>query len=337
MGGGVAPAEWRVQRTPNGVLSLPGQSSGPVSARQSPGGVLSGGIPPDIMRGGAGVGPPGGPGRRRDSGGGMQWLPIGGMPARRGDGPGGNGAAGTVPGITAPGMVPPSMVPPDIAPPIGGTILGGTVYGGTVWCRRWAARYGAAYWRHGIRRHGEWCRPVGRHGVPPGDCPAAEAGGRGRALRGPAGTPGGVLVPGRWGVLFPAGRNGACYGRHGMWCPAKAGHGFGKGKRTEDGWRMGTGRECREGRLARGIGAGVQLVPGYGWREGLARGYGMQVNGERLVWKKYDWYRKIRPGNGGRKRNQRVLGQEIQGMQGVGAAWELGHKKNQKKSRKASK
>ena len=91
-GGGVAPAEWRVQRTPNGALSMPGQSAGPVSARQPPGGALSGGISPDIMRGGAGAGPPGGPGRRRDSGGGMQWLPIGGMPARRGDGPGGNGA-----------------------------------------------------------------------------------------------------------------------------------------------------------------------------------------------------------------------------------------------------
>ena len=91
-GGGVAPAEWRAQRTPNGVLSLPGLVAGPASARQPPGGVLSGGIPPDIMRGGAGAGPPGGPGRRRDSGGGMQWLPIGGMPARRGDGPGGYGA-----------------------------------------------------------------------------------------------------------------------------------------------------------------------------------------------------------------------------------------------------
>ena len=92
MGGGVAPAEWRVQRTPNGALSMPSQSAGPVPARQPPGGALSGGIPPDIMRGGAGAGPPGGPGRRRDSGGGMQWLPIGGMPARRGDGPGGHGA-----------------------------------------------------------------------------------------------------------------------------------------------------------------------------------------------------------------------------------------------------
>ena len=57
-GGGVAPAEWRVQRTPIGALSLPGLVAGPVSARQSPGGALSGGIPPDIMRGGAGAGPP---------------------------------------------------------------------------------------------------------------------------------------------------------------------------------------------------------------------------------------------------------------------------------------
>ena len=52
-GGGVAPAEWRVQRTPNGVLSLPGLLVGLVSAWQLPGGVLSGGIPPDVMRGGA--------------------------------------------------------------------------------------------------------------------------------------------------------------------------------------------------------------------------------------------------------------------------------------------
>ena len=53
MGGrGVAPAEWRVQRTPNGVLSLPGLVAGPVSARQSPGGAPSDGIPPDVMRGG---------------------------------------------------------------------------------------------------------------------------------------------------------------------------------------------------------------------------------------------------------------------------------------------
>ena len=52
-GGGVAPAEWRVQRTPNGVLSLPGLVAGPVSAWQLPGGALSGGVPPDIMRGGA--------------------------------------------------------------------------------------------------------------------------------------------------------------------------------------------------------------------------------------------------------------------------------------------
>ena len=36
-----------------GALSLPGQSAGPVSARQLPGGALSGGVPPDVMRGGA--------------------------------------------------------------------------------------------------------------------------------------------------------------------------------------------------------------------------------------------------------------------------------------------
>ena len=91
------------------------------------------------------MGRTGGPGRRRDSGGGMQWLPIGGMPARRGDGPGGNGAAGMAPGITAPGTVPPSMVPPDIVPPIGGTILGGTVSGGTVSAGAVPARH-----RHGF-------------------------------------------------------------------------------------------------------------------------------------------------------------------------------------------
>ena len=118
-GGGVAPAEWRVQRTPNGALSLPGQSAGPVPARQPPGGALSGGIPPDVMRGGADAGPPGEPGRRRDSGGGMQWLPIGGMPARRGDGPGGYGACwdGAADGRH------------DFVPPMAG-------------------RNGAAYWQH---------------------------------------------------------------------------------------------------------------------------------------------------------------------------------------------
>ena len=89
---------------------MPGQSAGPASARQSPGGALSGGVPPDIMRGGAGAGPPGGSGRRRDSGGGMQRLPIGGMPARRGDRPG--------------GMMPAGMVPP---------------MDGTISCRRWLA------------------------------------------------------------------------------------------------------------------------------------------------------------------------------------------------------
>ena len=121
------------------------------------------------------MGRTGGPGRRRDSGGGMQWLPIGGMPARRGDGPGGNGAAGTVPGITAPGTVPPSMVPPDIVPPIGGTILGGTVLGGTVSAGAVPARHrhgfaparhGAADRRHGIAgRAGGGAAADGRHGI----------------------------------------------------------------------------------------------------------------------------------------------------------------------------
>ena len=50
-----------------------------------------------------------------------------------------------------------------MVPPIGGTVPGGTVY------------------RRRIRRR-EWRRPVGRHGVPPGDCPAAEAGGCGAHL-----------------------------------------------------------------------------------------------------------------------------------------------------------
>ena len=34
------------------ALSMPGQSAGPVSARQPPGGAPSGGVPPDVMRGG---------------------------------------------------------------------------------------------------------------------------------------------------------------------------------------------------------------------------------------------------------------------------------------------
>ena len=50
---------------PEGALSMPGQSAGPAPARQPPGGALSGGVPPDIMRGGAGAGPPGkGPAER---------------------------------------------------------------------------------------------------------------------------------------------------------------------------------------------------------------------------------------------------------------------------------
>ena len=54
----------------------------------------------------------------------------------------------------------------------------------------------------------------------PGDRPARRRGG-GVAWQGLAGalrrTPGGVLFPGRWGVLFPAG-SGAAYRRHGVWC-----------------------------------------------------------------------------------------------------------------------
>ena len=179
-GGGVAPAEWRVQRTPNGVLSLPGQSAGPVPARQSPGGAPSGGIPPDIMRGGAGAGPPGGPGRRRDSGGGMS--------ARRGDGPGGMVPAGTVPRTVQPDAV----------------ALWGN---GSEWRCLWAARYGASCRRHGM------VPPIGGTALPGGRGAGAAGDGRRERRRlsaAPAGTA--PLV----GGAARAG-NGTAYGLHGIW------------------------------------------------------------------------------------------------------------------------
>ena len=221
-GGGVAPAEWRVQRTPNGVLSLPGLLAGLVSARQSPGGALSGGIPPDVMRGGAGAGPPGGPGRSEIPAAACNGCRSAACLHAGAMAPAETVPAGTVPGITAPGMVPPSMVPPDIVPPIGGTILGGTVLGVTgcgagygrhgVWCRLWPARFRAADGRHGSGGPLS-ARPIGRaaggmnrrsdraggrlsagncrRGRAAGAIAPAEGGGRGRALSGPCkGRPG---------------------------------------------------------------------------------------------------------------------------------------------------
>ena len=222
-GGGVAPAEWRVQRTPNGVLSLPGLLAGLVSARQSPGGALSGGIPPDVMRGGAGAGPPGGPGRSEIPAAACNGCRSAACLHAGAMAPAETVPAGTVPGITAPGMVPPSMVPPDIVPPIGGTILGGTVLGVTgcgagygrhgVWCRLWPARFRAADGRHGSGGPLS-ARPIGRAAggmnrrsdraggrLSAGNCrrgraagaiaPAEGGGGRGRALSGPCkGRPG---------------------------------------------------------------------------------------------------------------------------------------------------
>ena len=182
-GGGVAPAEWRVQRTPNGVLSLPGLLVGLVSAWQSPGGALSGGIPPGIMRGGAGAGPPGGPGRRRDSG--------GGMPARRGDGPGGYGACWNGAADGRHDFVPPMAGRSGAAywqhsrvglrsQACGGACGCGACYGkhGVApagWCSLiWCRRNGAAYGLHGIRRHGSWLHGTGT--VPAGRSDPAAAG-----------------------------------------------------------------------------------------------------------------------------------------------------------------
>ena len=105
-GGGVAPAEWRVQRTPNGALSLPGLVAGPVPARQLPGGALSGGIPPDIMRGGAGACvPPGLWAGRADPA--AAGIPAAACLHAGAMAPAETVPAGTVPGIMAPGMVPP--------------------------------------------------------------------------------------------------------------------------------------------------------------------------------------------------------------------------------------
>ena len=73
IGGTVSPGDGkardgRVRRGLAGMLGRPlrpGLVAGPVSARQPPGGAPSGGVPPDIMRGGAGAGPPGkGPAER---------------------------------------------------------------------------------------------------------------------------------------------------------------------------------------------------------------------------------------------------------------------------------
>ena len=150
---------------------MPGLLAGLVSARQSPGGALSGGIPPDVMRGGAGAGPPGGPGRSEIPAAACNGCRSAACLHAGAMAPAETVPAGTVPGITAPGMVPPSMVPPDIVPPIGGTILGGTVLGVTgcgagygrhgVWCRLWPARFRAADGRHGSGGPLS-ARPIGR-------------------------------------------------------------------------------------------------------------------------------------------------------------------------------
>ena len=145
--------------------------------------------------------------------------------------------------------------------------VAGTVCGAGEWCRLRAARYvagtvpGRRWAARGVvppiggtvpgalcppgqsaGRRGEWYRRPDRAGgrLSAGNCrrgraagAIAPAEGRGEVAAGPCGdaarTPKGVLVPGRWGVLFPASRNGAAYRRHGVWAgwvassPAMAG------------------------------------------------------------------------------------------------------------------
>ena len=110
-------------------------------------------------------------------------------------------------GLPAGPIGPAETVPPEMVPPIGGTVPGGTVR-----CRA-------------IARHGEWCRPIGRHRMvppiggtvcrrrirrrpaePPADRPAAGARGGGVAC---------VGAPGRLGVLPSCGTAGAA---RLVWC-----------------------------------------------------------------------------------------------------------------------
>ena len=88
-------------------------------------------------------------------------------------------------------MAPAGMVPAGMVPPMGGTIS----------CRRWLTGM--------VLPIGSTCRPA---------CDRRPAGGGWQGLAGALQrTLGGVLFPGRWGVLFPAG-SGAAYRRHGVWC-----------------------------------------------------------------------------------------------------------------------
>ena len=260
-GGGVAPAEWRVQRMPNGVLSMPGLGrAGPRPAvagrravRRSSAGCHAGRggrwtagrtrPPPGFrrrhactpgrwprrkrcllercralwrrewcllvwcrllaarysearylpvrfrhgsgrraggMRAARPMGRSGVFNRRRDSG--------GGMPVRRGDGPGGMVPAGTVPRTVQPDAV----------------ALWGN---GSEWRCLWAARYGASCRRHGM------VPPIGGTALPGGRGAGAADDGRRERRRlsaAPAGTA--PLV----GGAARAG-NGTAYGLHGIW------------------------------------------------------------------------------------------------------------------------
>ena len=216
--------------------------------------------------------------------------------------------AGTVPGITAPGTVPPSMVPPDIVPPEWCLL---------VWCSLLAARYSEARYQAALflaarytearcvvppiggtvpgalcppgqsaGRRREWCRPVGRHGVPPirsgrravvrrllpaGTCRRGDRpGGGGGGWQGPVGalrrTPGGVLFPGP-AMAGPGGiRPG--HGRAGLLSGKGSGQG-GRGRGT------GTSGEAQgNGWYGRTVGTGGRLAQGNGWYGGM-----MQWNG----------------------------------------------------------
>ena len=147
------------------------------------------------------------------------------------------------------------------ARPVGrADIMRAAGYGGA-WCRRSAARF-----RGGEALSGP-CK--GRLGA------SWFQDARGRPGSGPAIAGLGGMPPG-----LSAGRNGACYGRHGMWCPAKAGHGFGKGKRAGgtgpgnwDFWGGAGERLVRkDGWYGRTVGAGERLVRGNDAVEWLVRG-----------------------------------------------------------------
>ena len=255
----------------------------PVPARQPPGGAPSGGIPPDIMRGGRWTAgrarPPPGfrrrhamaadrrhactPGRWprrvwcppercrrwaarfRAADGWQEWCCLSAAPAGRPAIAGRRERCRLLAARHGAAYWRHGIRRHGMVPPIGGT----------AWCRLLAARHGAAYWRHGIRRHG-W-------------------GGGGRALRGLAkdawGRPG-FRTPG--GVLFP----GPAMAEPGGIRPGHGRAGLLSGKGSRQGGRgqgTGTSGEAQgNGWYGRTVGTGGRLAQGNGWYGGM-----MQWNG----------------------------------------------------------